>query len=293
MMLLGGLYTNDETLVGAVESLLQQRMRQTDSVQPNPALIVISYRRREGKATDVVVQLFRRPEQTTEVVEAHTRLASRLGPEVLRPLDEWLNLIREPQIVYLGPEEEAGLRQRAFDAALQADLTLMHEQTIEPLHLIILIADTKQLLPQSLSHRVRSVIVEAVLAYGEWQGRIHLVTADPDVAEELEWFLASLREMAMSVARISASVATHPAARRALEAVTLTAQGKEVLATGSVPSPLGMEVATRLTGWAAEQVAWKDQPKMVTICQRGQTQQVRPLELSASLASGAHLGPCH
>jgi len=49
-------------------------------------------------------------------------------------LDEWLNLIRESQIDYLGSEEEAGVRQRAFHEALQANLTVVREQTVEPLY---------------------------------------------------------------------------------------------------------------------------------------------------------------
>jgi len=293
MTLLSGLHTNDETLVGAVESLLRQRVQQTDSVQPNPALMTVSYRRKEGAATDVVVQLFDQPKQRTESVVANTHLASsRLGPEILSPIDDWLNLLTESQVRYLGPEKEVLMRQRAFHSALQADLTLMREQTVEPLHLIILMTDPERLLPECLSRRVRSAIVEADLAYGEWQGRIHLMTADPDMAQQVELLLTSWREMAMSVVGIYASSDTNPTARRALEAGTITAQGNEVLATGSVPSSLGIRTVTKLTRWAVEEVAWEDEAKTVTICQGGQTQQVRALDLSACLAKGAHVGSC-
>ena len=89
------------------------------------------------------------------------------------------------------------------------------------------------------------------------------MTADPGVARELEFLLASFREMTMSVVDIYASSATHPSARGALEALALAAQGNEVLATGSVPSPLGMLVVTKLAHWTAEQVSWKDQPVAV------------------------------
>lgn len=293
MMLLSGLYTNNEMLVGAVESLLQQRMQQSDSVQPNPALMAISYRKRDGNTTNVVVQLFDRAKPRTEGVVANTRLASSLlGPEILNPVDEWLNLLTESPITYLGPEKEVAMRQRAFHLALEADLTLMREQTVEPLHLIILLTDPERFLPQCLSHRVRSVVIEADLAYGEWQCRIHLVAADSATAQQLELLLASWCEMAMSVVSIYASSDTNPSARRALETGTISVQDNEVLAAGSVPSSLGLRVVTKLTRWAVEEVAWEDEAKMVTICQRGETQQVRALDLSACLARGAHLGPC-
>jgi hypothetical protein len=210
----------------------------------------------------------------------------------LSPIDDWLNLLTESQVRYLGPEKEVLMRQRAFHSALQADLTLMREQTVEPLHLIILMTDPERLLPECLSRRVRSAIVEADLAYGEWQGRIHLMTADPDMAQQVELLLTSWREMAMSVVGIYASSDTNPTARRALEAGTITAQGNEVLATGSVPSSLGIRTVTKLTRWAVEEVAWEDEAKTVTICQGGQTQQVRALDLSACLAKGAHVGSC-
>ncbi len=293
LTLLSGLYTNDETLVGTVESLLQQRVQQVDSVQPNPALVAISYRKMDGNTSNVVVQLFDHPKQVTESVVANTRLASsRLGPEILTPIDEWLNLLTATQINYLGPEKEVFMRQRAFHSALQADLTLMREQTVEPLHLIILMTDPERLLPQCLSRRVRSAIVEADLAYGQWQCRIHLTTADNDTAQQVELLLASWREMATSVLDIYGSSATSPSARRAVEAGTLTVQGNDVLVTGSVPSSLGIRAVTKLTRWAVEEVAWEDEPKMVTIYQGGKTQQVRALDLSACLARGAHLGPC-
>ncbi len=293
LTLLSGLYTNDKTLVGAVESLLEERVQQTGPVHADPALVAISYRKVDGNTSNVVVQLFDHPNQATECVVANTRLASsRLGPEILNPIDEWLNLLTETRINYLGPEKEVFMRQRAFHSALQADLTLMREQTVEPLHLVILITDPERLLPQCLSHRVRSAIVEADLAYGQWQCRIHLMTADSDTAQQVELLLATWREMAISVLDIYGSSATNPTARRALEAGTLTVQGNDVLATGSVPSSLGIRAVTKLTRWAVEEVAWEDEPKMVTICQGGKTQQVRALDLSACLARGAHLGPC-
>ena len=118
------------------------------------------------------------------------------------------------------------------------------------------------------------------------------MTADPDMAQQVELLLTSWREMAMSVVGIYASSDTNPTARRALEAGTITAQGNEVLATGSVPSSLGIRTVTKLTRWAVEEVAWEDEAKTVTICQGGQTQQVRALDLSACLAKGAHVGSC-
>lgn len=185
------------------------------------------------------------------------------------------------------------MRQRAFHLALQADLTLMREQTVEPLHLIILLTNPEQLLPQCLSRRVRSVIVEADLAYGEWQCRLHLITRDDDVAQQVELLLASWREMAMSVVDIYTSSGTNLSARRALEAGNFTVQGREVIAAGSVPSILGVRALTKLTRWAVEEVAWEDEARMVTICDRGQPQQVRALDLSTCLARGARLGACH
>lgn len=293
LTLLSGLYTNDAILVGAVQSLLDERAQQTDSVQAGPALVAISYRTVAGNTSNVVVQLFDPPKQTTERVVANTRLAaSRLGPEILSPIDEWLNLLTETHINYLGPEKEVFMRQRAFHLALQADLTLMREQTVEPLHLVILLTDPEPLLPQCLSRRVRSAIVEADLAYGEWQCRVHLMTAENDTAQQVELLLASWRDMAVSVLDIYGSSATNPSARRALETGSLTVQGNEVLVTGSVPSSLGLRAVTKLTRWAVEEAAWEDEPKTVTICQGGKIQQVRALDLSACLARGAHLGPC-
>jgi hypothetical protein len=291
--LLSGLNTNDEALVGAVESLLQQGAQQTDSVQTNPALIAISYRKRDGNATDVVVQLFDHPKQRTESVVANTRLASsRLGPDILGPVDEWLNILTESQVHYLGPEKEVRMRERAFHSALQADLTLMREQTVEPLHLIILMTEPERLLPQCLSRRVRSAVVEADLAFGEWQCRVHLMTADDVVAQQVELLLATWRELAMTATGIYAGSDTNPSARRALEAGTLEVKGNEVLYTGSAPSSLGIRVVTKLTRWSVEEVAWEDEAKMVTICEHGQTQQVPAVKVSVSLAGGAHLGPC-
>jgi hypothetical protein len=210
----------------------------------------------------------------------------------LGSVDEWLNMLTESQIHYLGPEKEVRMRERAFHSALRADLTPMREQTAEPLCLIILMAEPERLLPQCLSRRVRSVIVEADLAFGEWQCRVHLMTADAGAAQQVELLLAAWRELAMTAAGIYASSDTNTSARRALEAGTLEVKGNEVLYTGSVPDSLGIRVVRKLTRWSVEEVAWEDEAKTVTICQHGQTQQVPAVKLSACLAGGAHLGPC-
>jgi len=293
MLLLSENYTNDHALVMAVDSLLRHGLRQTKSMILSPTLVTVSYRERDGHATDVVVQLFDHPKKQTESVVANPRLSeSPLGPDVLGPADEWLNILNESQVSYLGPENEVFQRKRAFRLALQADMTLMQEQTVEPLHLIVVIPDPEQLLPRSLSHRVRAAIIDADLAFGEWHSQARFVTADTNAAEQVSFLLAGWRDLAMSVVDIHTDSDTSLLARHALEASTVEVKGNDVLVVGSAQSSLGIRVIAKLVRWSVEEAPVVDELRMVTICKNGRSMQIPACDLSASLAKGAHAGRC-
>ncbi len=293
LSLLSGHCTNDQALVAAVDSLLRRSRQQTGLHSTDPALMAISYRIQDGQATNVVIQLFGYPKQPAENPVANTRLASsRLGPDVLSPIDLWLNTLTEPQIDYLGAPSDVRQRQRAFQSALQADLTLMREQTVEPLQLIVLMPDPGQFLPQCLSHRVRAAIIEASLASNEWSCRAFLVAPDRDAAEQVGMLLAGWRDIAMSLVDIYAGSEMNRLSHRALETSSVQVNGNEALASGSTSSSLGVRALTKLVRWSVEEAPGDDEVRMVTICSNGQTVQVPARELSPNLAKGAHIGPC-
>jgi hypothetical protein len=58
MSLLSRPHRNDDTLAAVVGSPLDQRVQRRGSVQVDPDMIAISYRKRDGNATNVVVHLF-------------------------------------------------------------------------------------------------------------------------------------------------------------------------------------------------------------------------------------------
>jgi hypothetical protein len=276
---------NEAGLAEEVDSLLRQARQQNEPSLNSIALLAISYRSRDGKARDVVVHLFEEPKEKKGKVAATPRLASsRLGQDVLTPVDEWLEIATESQVSYLGPREVVQQRQRAYQTILQADPTLLREQTVEPLHLILLVLDPGRFLPECLSRRVGQAIVEVEFTSSEWRCRVRHLTGDNDTAEQVAALLAGWREIAASVADMYVADDLKQVARNALMNAVIEVKRDEISATCTAKSNLGIRAITKLARWSVQEVPWEDEAKLVTICYQGRTIQVLPTDLSSYLS---------
>ena len=180
---------------------------ETSPIVPStaPSLLVVSYHKQGGEARDIVVQAFFDPIPGGQtVLKEEGYIHARLGDELSGSADQLLGLVFR-RVVYFGQKDEVARQQRAFQAVLNGDVTLLREQTVDPLHVLVVMPQGGTLLPSSLRSRVHGIVVDAELAFGTWSGRIGLVTDDGESATQVGNIVAAWREMALSFADTFAS----------------------------------------------------------------------------------------
>jgi hypothetical protein len=299
LQLLAGTDHVSHALVESVSSMLNHPSEASPIVPATrPSLMVVSYHEQAGEARGVVVQLFFDPIGGGQnVLTDGGYVHARLGDELSGSADQLLGLMFR-QVAYFGPKDEVERQQRAFQAMLNGDLTLLREQTVDPLHVLVMMPQGGTLLPTSLRSRVRGMVVDAELAFGTWSGRIGLVTEDSEAAEQVGNIVAAWREMAMSFADTFASHSSGKQLRESLKSSTVQVVANRVLASASVDSRTVVRTSKEITGHGGGcppgGACSKDK---VAICHKvdsrhEQTLCVAPAAVAAHLAAGDHCGPC-
>ncbi len=263
-----------------------------------PSLLVVSYHDQGGEARDVVVQAFFDPIAGGQnVLKEEGYVHARLGDELSGSADQLLGLMFR-RVAYFGQRDEVERQQRAFQGVLNGDVTLLREQTVDPLHVLVVMPQGGTLLPSSLRSRVHGMVVDAELAFGTWSGRIGMVTDDGESATQVGNIVAAWREMAMSFADTFASHSSGKQLRESLKSSTVQVVDNRVLTSASVDSRTVVRVSKEVTGHGGGcppgGACSKDK---VAICHKvdsrhEQTLCVAPSAVAAHLAQGDHCGPC-
>jgi hypothetical protein len=299
LQLLEGTDHVSPALVERVSSMLNHPS-ETSSIVPQtpPSLMVVSYHEQGGQARDIVVQAFFDPiAGGPNVLKEEGYVHARLGDELSGSADQLLGLMFR-QVAYFGQKDEVQRQQRAFEAVLNGDVTLLREQTIDPLHVFVVMPHGGTLLPSSLRSRVHGMVVDAELAFGTWSGRIGMVTDDGESAGQVGNIVAAWREMAMSFADTFASHSSGKQLRESLKSSTVQVVNNRVLTSASVDSRTVVRVSKEVTGHGGGcppgGACSKDK---VAICHKADSRHehtlcVAPSAVAAHLAQGDHCGPC-
>jgi len=285
---------NNPALLSSVISLMNKSRASTKS-NADPSLMVVSYHRDPSGVRDVVIQLYGEPaKDVAGLLNPQGTVRGRLGDELFGSADGFLGLVYR-QVSYLGGQAEVQRQQRAMASTLAGDLTLLREQTVEPLHVVAVMPKASQYLPGSLRSKVQSVVVNAELSFGEWRGKIGFVTGDERTAEQVGYTVAAWREMAVSMADTFASYSSGKPLRDALSKSTVEVAGNQVFASVAIPSDTAVRVAKEAAGHGGGcppgGVCGSDK---VAVChtQSGQTLCVPPSAVASHLAHGDTCGPC-
>src|SRR5712671_6086047 len=127
---------NKPALVSSVSALLDAAKSKMSGDKFDPALIVVTYRDHNSEVKDVVVQVYHNsPAGRPHVLNEAGVVRSRLGDDLFESADNFLGLIYD-RVSYLGEESETDRVQRAFQFGLRGDLTLLREQTVDPLRVV-------------------------------------------------------------------------------------------------------------------------------------------------------------
>jgi hypothetical protein len=247
---------------------------------------------------DIVVQAYYDPigaDVTTLNADGYVR--ARLGSELSGSANQLLGLMYD-QVVYFGPKDQVAHEQRAFQAAINGDMTLLREQTVDPLRLLVVMPHGGTFLPSSLRSRVHGLVLDATLEFGTWSGKIAMVTTDGESAEQVATIVSAWRDMAISLADTFASHSSGKQLRQALQASTVQVVANRVLASAAVDSRTVVRASKEITGHGGGcppgGVCSGDK---VAICHKidgahQQTLCVAPSAVAAHIAQGDRCGPC-
>ena len=252
-----------------IELITQSSTDDKLATSSEPSLLLVTYRQRNNTVSDVVVQLFHDTGIEGAFLNQKGYVRNRLGSEMFDSANQLMELIYN-QVSYLGDEQDIRVQQRAFRTTLRGDLTLLREQTIEPLHVLAIMPEAGRYLPGSLRARVRSIVINAELSFGEWRGEVGLVTDDDQTAEQVGNVVAAWRDMAVSLADMYAGSTSGAPLRKSLESSSVRVAANRVLASASVPSKTVVRVSKEVMGHGAEphtQGYWKNHPESWPVTQ--------------------------
>jgi hypothetical protein len=261
--------------------------------------MVVTYRDQTAtQVRDTVVQLYFDPMGgDANVLNNDGYVRARLGDELSGSANQLLGWMYH-EVVYLGPPDQVARQQRAFQAAINGDMTLLREQTIDPLRVLIVMPHGGSFLPSSLRSRVNGLVVDASLSFGTWSSKIGLVTADGDSAEQVATIMAAWREMALSLADTFAGHSSGKQLRESLKSSSVQVAANRVVASVSVDSRTIVRVSKEITGHGGGcppgGACGRDK---VCMCHRmderhEQTMCYYPTEVAGHMAQGDRCGPC-
>jgi hypothetical protein len=260
--------------------------------------MAVTYRENAGQVRDIVVQAYYDPlGGDVSTLNADGYVRARLGGELSSSADQFLGLMYQ-QVVYFGPKDQVAHQQRAFQAALNGDMTLLREQTVDPLRLLVVMPHGGTFLPSSLRSRVRGLVLNATLEFGTWSGQMGMVTSDGETAEQVATIVSAWREMAVSLADTFASHSSGKQLRQALEASTVQVVNNRVLASAAVDSRTVVRASKEITGHGGGcPPGGRCGPDRICVCHRidnrhEQTMCYRPTEVAGHIAQGDRCGPC-
>ena len=272
----------NSALAPAVAALLESP---DASKEPDtPSVMVVMYRQKAGKVTDLVVQLFRDSQlQAAGVLNPDGTIHARVGDDIYHSAENILGLVYD-RVSYLGDPKMVAASKRAIEAGLGGDLTFLREMTVDPLYVVAVMPNAGKYLPGSLRTRVKSVVAKGELNFGEWKNEISFFTEDNDTAEQVGMVVAAWRDMAKSMADTFASHSSGKPLRDALESSSVRVENNQVITAAAVPAATVVRATKEITGHGAQ--------RKVTICHNGKTIDVAESAVQSHLAHGDTLGAC-
>ncbi len=237
-------------------SLIVQVQRLVDDAERNglelnkaePSLMVVSYRQHDKNVINVVVQIYQSPKAgTIEVLNPDGVVRARLGDDLFGSAENLMQLLYN-RVTYLGSADDVALQQRAVQAAIEGDLTLLREQTIDPLHVVAVMPSAARFLPGSLRARVQSVVMNSELTFAEWRSQVALETDSEETAQQVGNTVAAWREIAMTLANTYAKHSSGLPLRQSLEDSTVEVKGDWVLTGAKIPSKTVVRVSKEIAG---------------------------------------------
>jgi len=281
------------TLLDAVAPLLRDAPAATD-----PDLAVVTFRTGTAGIKDTVIQLYSAPgDNRAPVLNPQGVVRDRVGDSMADAADKLLGLVLQ-QPACFGTPAEVRRQQRALNLTFTGDLTLLREQTVEPLYLVGVLTQAGRYLPSSLRGRVRAIVLTAQLDFGEWRGRLNFVTDNPTDAEQVGNIIAAWRDLAGSLAQHFAGHVSGDRLRDALQASTVVVNESHVTAASVIPAPVIVRVAKEAAGHGGgcPPGGVCDKNK-IAICHNqgkksGNTLCLPPAAVATHLAHGDTCGPC-
>jgi hypothetical protein len=212
------------------------------------SLLIVSWREQAGHPTRVVVQVIGQlPAEATEPVRQNRR-----QDELFAPVENWLRLLNQVPMTWLGAAADVRQRQRLFTQLQGGEATFLREQTVEPLHVAAVMTEPAAFLPSCLRSRVRALVITGQLTLTQWSGEVRLATGSNEEAPQIAAVLASWRALAEPVASLYVASELREKFHLALDSSQINAAGTTAVVRASGASSLCQRAVVKLMRWATE-----------------------------------------
>lgn len=288
-------------LIDSVIKLVNQQAAAT-AADASPSMMVVSYRQNKDGIGDVVVQLYSEPSAgpgSNLLNPDGSYVQHRLGSDAFGAADQLMGMLYY-RATFLGNAGEVERQQRAFEAGMSGDLTLLREQTIEPLNVIAVMPRAGKYLPGSLRTRVHGIVLNSQLEFSDWKSSVSLLSDDAESAQQVGTLVSAWREIGVSLADTYASTPAAQPLREALKTSSIEVVGNNVVISGALPAQTIVRVSKELAGHGGGCPAGPPCKKgKVAICHippgnpgNAHTICIAPSAVPAHLAHGDYCGPC-
>ena len=211
-----------------------------------PGLVVITHRDSNAGPRDLAVLSCPGVSVQPDGVGERPRVTRIHAGDDFRDLANRYWTLLHGTVTATGDSNEIRRVQRALQAALEGDVTLLREQTVGPLRFVAVLPQATPYLPRSVRSRVRSIVLRGRLSFGQWEGTLELLTDDDESAAQVGSVIAGWRELLLSLTENRFENGFDARMREALLGSAIQVRGNRVVAQTALPATVLLRVVKRV-----------------------------------------------
>lgn len=231
----------------AVASAILSSPATRTALEREPTLpVLVSYRLAEGRATNLVVQVFSELRaESLGILKRGDMVAALFAEDWAARCDLLARRLAAPALA-CGDPAAVPHRQQLWQQLWAGNTDGLLEDSATPLQFALVLPAAQSLMPVAFRDRVSAAVLHGEIAAARWQAVATLVAKDEASAEQIARLVASSQMLFAGLSRgKGAPTSLSTLAQAALRDMTITTRSDCVRLTGSVAGPVAQKVCLR------------------------------------------------